>query len=214
MGPPLFSDGDSPILVSGLKADVASMGPPLFSDGDQCLVPETYVRKRASMGPPLFSDGDFDQTTRVCAQMIASMGPPLFSDGDCPGNCGCPRCRYCFNGAAALQRRRHVRAAALLAVGPGFNGAAALQRRRLDKDDIALRKHLKLQWGRRSSATETPGIEPNLSPTEGASMGPPLFSDGDFDVVHKTKSRIYCFNGAAALQRRRPGSVDYSLSAI
>ena len=110
-----------------------------------------------------------------------------------------------FNGAAALQRRRHplvyvvklpiaalqwgrrssatetlVWRCRMLLLRGSFNGAAALQRRRHTSWSASVGLSLTLQWGRRSSATETVGGFLGVGPVGFASMGPPLFSDGDF----------------------------------
>ena len=147
------------------------------------------------------------------------------------------RLRNCggFNGAAALQRRRQVFHIRQGQPDRCFNGAAALQRRRHEPNDgrpirkaelqwgrrssatetrqgtnaradvywlqwgrrssatetrekqrnIAAREQL--QWGRRSSATETLLVSLQLLRLVPASMGPPLFSDGD---VGKRSGRL------------------------
>ena len=180
MGPPLFSDGDLRLASMFRQSPTASMGPPLFSDGDE--YPFAIAQSRnvsASMGPPLFSDGDVNFREVLKQLRLASMGPPLFSDGD------------------------RLRPWLMAAPSPCFNGAAALQRRRLGP------------WSRESSAMLA------------ASMGPPLFSDGDFPIMflahlnkalqwgrrssatetwksgRQSQKMTACFNGAAALQRRR-----------
>ena len=156
------------------------------------------------------------------------MGPPLFSDGDDPQR---------------TKKRKRL---------AGFNGAAALQRRRRTSKPPLPSWTPVLQWGRRSSATETDASPEHIASACLASMGPPLFSDGDIrtakdccrmlsasmgpplfsdgDVGRDSGTSIQsavlqwgrrssatetwlsqspsqlpqtCFNGAAALQRRR-----------
>ena len=60
-----------------------------------------------------------------------------------------------------------------------------------------------LQWGRRSSATETTQDLRGITEVDVASMGPPLFSDGDSKPRKDRDGKGWSFNGAAALQRRR-----------
>ena len=179
MGPPLFSDGDDATFRTSEITRRASMGPPLFSDGDAKHPSITSTMNAASMGPPLFSDGDSDRQGVEMPTPFASMGPPLFSDGDRRLPPTSRRSLLRFNGAAALQRRRLISEWPRLHQVISFNGAAALQRRRLQPEVITPETAVMLQWGRRSSATET-----ILSPFRRlaetfASMGPPLFSDGD-----------------------------------
>ena len=182
---------------------------------------------------------------------VASMGPRLFSRGNCcrPYPLAYRRSRFngaaalqprkrfnCervreeargFNGAAALQPRKPT-ARALMAPGENrFNGAAALQPRKLSSRERPRRASRKLQWGRGSSAAETPawrssaaswrpasmgprlfsrgnghGIQGETSATA-ASMGPRLFSRGNPPLASTNVPAVRRFNGAAALQPRK-----------
>ena len=104
MGPPLFSDGNQPILPSPEQRMGASMGPPLFSDGNTGLVWPIRHDLLASMGPPLFSDGNLCGPGRAGGAAQASMGPPLFSDGNNGNATNGSHGRPSFNGATAFQR--------------------------------------------------------------------------------------------------------------
>ena len=110
----------------------------------------------ASMGPPLFSDGDMLSAKGDDAPEKASMGPPLFSDGD----------------EHELERLKKAIPASM---GPPLfsDGDQALQH----AGRFSVRP---LQWGRRSSATETVADTTDKAKKAIASMGPPLFSDGDY----------------------------------
>ena len=108
------------------------------------------------MGPPLFSDGDKPKTVPPIAAGFASMGPPLFSDGDEP------------------VVRFHTERSAKASMGPPLFSDG--DERYCSRDWHGLRP---LQWGRRSSATETLAVNKRKIDLHPASMGPPLFSDGD-----------------------------------
>ena len=179
------------------------MGPPLFSDGDPGTGQQLHRFHRASMGPPLFSDGD--------------LSPPKPTPRDPPLQWG--------RRSSATET---ARVAGCRCNDWRFNGAAALQRRRPSRNAASTCSAVWLQWGRRSSATETLRPTPNPPTLSEASMGPPLFSDGDqpsfiavgdgSDLLQwgrrssATETKAFAsklcricggFNGAAALQRRR-----------
>ena len=90
-----------------------------------------------------------------------------------------------FNGAAALQRRRlfgplsKLYSLLIASMGPPlFSDGDKLSEG--SGNVIALR----LQWGRRSSATETRTPVLLQRALRAASMGPPLFSDGDYSSLN------------------------------
>ncbi len=146
--------------------------------GERAARPQTNLIP-ASMGPPQNSGGEVVVPNIDVEPTVASMGPPQNSGGEGAARCA-PRCaRFCFNGAAAEQRRRGVRKNGLLRDLPSFNGAAAEQRRR----DLVGGRHATsnaaLQWGRRRTAAES--RHERFGPTR----------------------RARSFNGAAAEQRRR-----------
>ena len=107
------------------------------------------------MEPSLCSDGNRSGQAQSNAAGAASMEPSLCSDGnarcvpEATGRCG------------------------------SFNGAVALQRRKLLGRSASWPQPDKLQWSRRSAATETDGD--NREPGEAlwASMEPSLCSDGN-----------------------------------
>ena len=181
MGPPLFSDGDirhfRTVMATAGGFNGAAALQRRRRAGGWFHLPGSSV---ASMGPPLFSDGDLRNLVPMVVWSIASMGPPLFSDGDKDG-CSKEGIQTAgFNGAAALQRRRP--------------DAIAIQKRTWDKalqwgrrssatetcqSRCGVWSMSWLQWGRRSSATETRRHAALSLRSVIASMGPPLFSDGD-----------------------------------
>ena len=146
MGPPLFSGGNysgpvpAPVAHAMLQwgrrcsaaeilvadppqaaAGHASMGPPLFSGGNTITLPFLCFAKKASMGPPLFSGGNLGWVRALGAGVLrASMGPPLFSGGNNRRSGSLRQGFGCFNGAAAVQRRKFA-----VCVGWTFAGVTA-----------------------------------------------------------------------------------------
>ena len=132
------------------------------------------------MGPPLFSDGDqitLPRKSLVCG--LLQWGRRSSATETPADRAVSEFVRWRFNGAAALQRRRRRSQSRANSRENGFNGAAALQRRRRTDP------------------------RPNRPAHWHASMGPPLFSDGDSGSSRKKFASSRSFNGAAALQRRR-----------
>ena len=111
MGPPLGSDGYIATAVTyGFASTIRFNGAAALQRRKPiALQIVATLTKNASMGPPLFSDGN-TQCSQPGLQLVrrASMGPPLFSDGNRRTQCPANVARPCFNGAAALQRRKHV----------------------------------------------------------------------------------------------------------
>jgi len=60
-----------------------------------------------------------------------------------------------------------------------------------------------LQWGRRQTSTERGFVRFAISPSSGASMGPPTNVDGELSRVPLSRVPLSSFNGAADKRRRR-----------
>src|SRR5215510_14647703 len=133
-----------------------------------------------------------------------------------------------FNGAVDLHRRRGQRSQEYWRSQGSFNGAVDLHRRRVFADVRDGRVTEALQWGRRSSSTESAKLrnrlrfsrEASMGPsifidgerslperrhpgTRLASMGPSIFIDGEPPVSLGTGPGLVGFNGAVDLHRRR-----------
>ena len=231
----------------------ASMGPPLFSGGNPGggqIVRKLYC---ASMGPPLFSGGNLRNKRRTipagcrlqwgrcsAAEMSTGWQAPSWSAS-------------AFNGAAAVQRRkfppacrrtwpthplqwgRRCSAAEITEMLAKCPPGPRLQwGRRCSAAEMAAPGSTRpswrrcLQWGRRCSAAEMGASEIRAGQAFVPSMGPPLFSGGNWQPAGRAARRaampsmgpplfsggnsIYCrrpprpcpsFNGAAAVQRRK-----------
>ena len=132
------------------------------------------------------------------------MGPSIFVDGDPAGRSASAPTRSGFDGAVDLRRRRHVSA--------GMTNETSTQLqwgRRSSSTETAQAVRqggdvgIELQWGRRSSSTETPRLNRDEQIKLLASMGPSIFVDGD---ASRSRLRTSCtarFNGAVDLRRRR-----------
>ena len=145
LGPSPFSDGNSPCQnLGGLATGVGC-----FNGGHRLSAMETFyqhsvLRKQAaeiaSMGPSPFSDGN----RYVPGTGNVASGPSPFSDG----NSNLFR-RWCFNGATAFQRWKHL---------GGLATGVVLQCHRTSDgnfhSDSQTAEKL-LQWGHRLSAMET-----------------------------------------------------------
>ena len=160
MGPSIFIDGDLIEQIKRLKP--AS----LLQWGRRSSSTETLMGASAAVGwLETLQWGRRSSSTETggdgpeeAGRPGASMGPSIFIDGDpSPSGThttGWPR----FNGAVDLHRRRP-------AVGVGSPAEPIL-----------------LQWGRRSSSTETDRPRWGARGSRGASMGPSIFIDGDVRV--------------------------------
>ena len=182
-----------------------SMGPPLCSDGNQAEAQLSDLCKRDLQWGRRFAATETGQRTQArkpirCLQWGRrfaatetrirsasrpgtagpSMGPPLCSDGNPRSPARSSVVNDAFNGAAALQRRKQC--------GPEFFGACPEL----------------LQWGRRFAATETIVMPVPDADVILPSMGPPLCSDGNDHGRLPQQFLQFPFNGAAALQRRKP----------
>ena len=110
-----------------------------------------------------------------------------------------------FNGAAALQRRRpglHVLNFASqprASMGPPLFSDGDACRILLVENDLK-----QLQWGRRSSATETNHIARMDAEIGKLQWGRRSSATETLETAMLLNSGIMRFNGAAALQRRRP----------
>ena len=140
--------------------------------------------------------------------MAASMGPPEFTGGnrrdahERRGRGGG------FNGAAGIHRRKPVRKGREAPHRPGcFNGAAGIHRRKRTTDTPDSSAIRMLQWGRRNSPAETSsgwsGRSANASRLQWGRRNSPAetYSPSDFAIAIRS-----CFNGAAGIHRRKPGS--------
>src|SRR5207302_587327 len=101
------------------------------------------------------------------------------SDGDrtcsTPGPPRCPS----FNGAVASQRRRQRRRLGVVALGVASMEPSPLSDGDSSPSGADVLGRLLLQWSRRLSATETPGLVAFVVARLGASMEPSPLSDGD-----------------------------------
>ena len=230
MGPPLFSDGDRAVPLVAVLLVAASMGPPLFSDGD-LMSTELYStwasvlqwgHRFSAMETPLIivavilygawlQWGHRFSAMETCREyagehllLDASMGPPLFSDGDRRNHALVVLQSNRFNGATAFQRWRPGAvgdtpyADSELQWGHRFSAMETLWE---EGDETTL---WLLQWGHRFSAMETVRANGADAVLIRASMGPPLFSDGDPGSARRWRTCTACFNGATAFQRWRP----------
>src|SRR5215510_15883831 len=131
------------------------------------------------------------------------MGPSIFIDGEKTGFAAGFRRQRDFNGAVDLHRRRASSRMTQYGAGVYFNGAVDLHRRREDTqpdsaDSVtALQwgrrssstesdrcagqrpRHGRLQWGRRSSSTERNLYARGSGQARDTSMGPSIFIDGE-----------------------------------
>jgi hypothetical protein len=140
-------------------------------------------------------------------------------------------------GFSTAEMRRRSTAAA--SVPPGFNGAAVVQPRNFSGVNGKALRPFVLQCGRGELVAEVFPMPADHGPGEAASMGPRLFSRGNqpcgkvmampssnslqwgrgFSAAETTstctasKSRLPCFNGAAAFQPRRSTSSRARLRA-
>jgi len=161
----------------------ASMGPPLFSGGGKTPSASAFsLGQLASMGPPLFSGGGawaFFLSLGGLVVVLQWGRRSSAAEGRTSPSSSWPRSR-CFNGAAALQRRRAWAAVVQLShadqasMGPPLFSGGGRERRRVvrlgggasmgpplfsgggraEVSACAGRCFERLQWGRRSSAAE------------------------------------------------------------
>ena len=109
-----------------------------------------------SMGPPPFGDGNVDtHQLRRSHSLRPSMGPPPFGDGNCQN-----ASRWGFF-SSSLQWGHRLSA----------------METSVDRTSSALR--MALQWGHRLSAMETYSKAACIASSQGPSMGPPPFGDGN-----------------------------------
>ena len=205
MGPPLFSDGNLSLCRSSRHSQK------MLQWGRHSSATETLsAANQVSSWCAVLQWGRRSSATETVARnapptspVLASMGPPLFSDGNMWQTADVYALFCCFNGAAALQRRKPVAGpadeTADVRLQWGRRSSATETRRWI----VASKDADELQWGRRSSATETRRMFAHLRPVFVASMGPPLFSDGNVERMSTIDSTMNGFNGAAALQRRK-----------
>ncbi len=136
------------------------------------------------MGPRLFSRGNPGNTVIAPAAEMASMGPRLFSRGnmtltvkkaDLPG----PKMLQWGHDFSAVEISEGPGQGYLL---PRFNGATTFQPWKFPTyTPRTISPNVALQWGHDFSAVEIPYIYASNDITKrGASMGPRLFSRGNF----------------------------------
>ncbi len=134
----------------------------------------------------------------------ASMGPRLFSRGNPVHRLQRPR------GQLRLQWGRGFSAAEIRSTATSstvastrFNGAAAFQPRKWLGRPTREPARRKLQWGRGFSAAEIFSTHPEPARKSRASMGPRLFSRGNYNGAVPRACQNCSFNGAAAFQPRK-----------
>ena len=183
----------------------------LLQWGRRSLATETRrsVIPRARIGPLQWGRRSL-ATETLCGRTSyrgltrASMGPSLVGDGNRVNHVGCGFCETSFNGAVARWRRKPAARRLLVPPHSRFNGAVARWRRKLFGRASFRSRASRLQWGRRSLATETRHGKPDgsrsgvgfngavarwrrklidyakpLGRWNAASMGPSLVGDGN-----------------------------------
>ncbi len=183
MGPRLFSRGNTTLQHRYLLLILASMGPRLFSRGniaDTDAVLETGVV--ASMGPRLFSRGNSISAAYWCGLIgLLQWGHDFSAVEMRIGLWEVIRGSRCFNGATTFQpwkcSRMRVsidRMADGLQWGHDFSAVemTVIISSQADRSS--------LQWGHDFSAVEIPHGPNNGHRRIHASMGPRLFSRGNF----------------------------------
>ena len=228
----------------------ASMGPSIFIDGDDGRLSAPLELSVASMGPSIFIDGDASQTMRAARGGWLQWGRRSSSTETASFHTRARAAAELQWGRRSSSTETGCRHRHGADDGPCFNGAVDLHRRRpgchwgdrqqwsdasmgpsifIDGDEPAVTIApgiRKLQWGRRSSSTETREHDGcSLSPAcfNGAvdlhrrrrerrwprvrsvlaSMGPSIFIDGDTPSFRGSCWRFAGFNGAVDLHRRR-----------
>ena len=193
------------------------MGPPPFGDGNRRASNASFHRRAASMGPPPFGDGNSPESTRTRtaiprfngatafrrwkhhgihagqpAGRLASMGPPPFGDGNMTATGQSASSPSGFNGATAFRRWKlalwSVRPRTWLALQWGGGHPPPFGDGNLSNALSERFQPIRLQWGHRLSAMETP-------PACGFLQHP-----------------YQCFNGATAFQRWKPTHQAQSLA--
>ena len=186
-----------------------------------------FLRCPASMGPPLFSDGNPRHASLIASQPVALQWGRRSSATETTGTADVAavtsllqwgrRSSATETATASMMRpvivklqwgrrssatetsSRMVNSSASCSLQWGRRSSATETR----FPPLFQQFTRELQWGRRSSATETRDDDAVPDHDFLASMGPPLFSDGNptsRNLVARSMSR---FNGAAALQRRK-----------
>ena len=138
-------------------------------------------RTIASMGPSIVVDGEEGCTGRAPTdRRSASMGPSIVVDGESPWP------------ASATPRTRR------------FNGAVDRRRRRMATVARASPRS-ELQWGRRSSSTESGHLAIGVPALEYASMGRrPSSTERRADTCHRSSTTSTCFNGPSIVVDGEP----------
>ncbi len=192
MGPPLFSDGN--FARDGLRSNALD----LLQWGRRFSATETMSHdlpcrpsaRSLQWGRRFSATETCDSLFETHTSSSASMGPPLFSDGNAVQHI------HWRSREEGLQWGRRFSATEtgspsekmrLTSAGLQWGRRFSATETRMRFCDSARSLGL-LQWGRRFSATETKVVVVGLSAHNDASMGPPLFSDGNNDeiVIHSS----------------------------
>ncbi len=152
-----------------------------FSATETTATPDPMTAEELSFnGAAAFQRRKPPQPRRLLIQRPASMGPPLFSDG----NPVPPACRVGsmagFNGAAAFQRRKRDCEREADPEEGRFNGAAAFQRRKHQSITNQVDEVFPASMGPPLFSDGNTQVKPLGKNNVDASMGPPLFSDGNW----------------------------------